>query len=369
MGSFAVMPVGDLLDYLSKRKATGALTCERGTAKKSLTLRDGVAIGAASNDPREYLGQLLINFGHLNEEQLTKAFQTQEETKIFLGRVLVMVGLLAEETIRDTLAIKIRETILDTFLWDQGVFAFDTTIIETKDDGLQAAVPLEDIVREAEFRGTVWNAVRAHFPTGAAQLIIDEKAAGAVDPASIDGRLLSLAREGLSIDEIGLALHATDFHLYQRIYALNQKEVVTAAATATTAQLGQVGGTTGPGEIVERGRAFLADAHFAEAEVVGQRAMEMAPGLETARTLVSDAQRGLLGQLRQELLTEKKVPVPRLAKPQIAALSLTPAEKYLLARCNGARDLRQIVQISPLSELEILKTFKRFLESAIVELR
>ena len=35
-------------------------------------------MSAASNDPREYLGQLLINFGHIGEEDLAKAFRTQQ---------------------------------------------------------------------------------------------------------------------------------------------------------------------------------------------------------------------------------------------------------------------------------------------------
>ncbi len=85
MGSFAVLPLPDLVEMLARRQMTGSLTCERGTVRKTLFVREGAAVGAASNDPREYLGQLLINFGHLDEEQLTKAFRTQEETKIRLG--------------------------------------------------------------------------------------------------------------------------------------------------------------------------------------------------------------------------------------------------------------------------------------------
>ena len=76
MGSFSVLPLAELVDLLDRRKMTGTLACERGSVRKSIHLRDGIAVGAASNDPREYLGQLLMNFGHITEEQLTKAFET-----------------------------------------------------------------------------------------------------------------------------------------------------------------------------------------------------------------------------------------------------------------------------------------------------
>ena len=99
MGSFQVMPLQDLVEFVARRQFSGALTCERGAVRKTIHLHLGAAVGAASNDPREFLGQLLINFGRLTEEQLSKAFQTQEETKVRLGKVLVMVGLVPPEVI------------------------------------------------------------------------------------------------------------------------------------------------------------------------------------------------------------------------------------------------------------------------------
>src|SRR5919206_462139 len=175
MGTFALMPLAELVAFLARRRASGSVTCERGTVRKSVHFIDGVAVSAASNDPREYLGQLLVNFGHIDEEGLAKAFRTQQETKIRLGRVLAMVGAVTPEVIRETLAIKIRETILDAFVWDSGFFRVDEAAPPAPDE-LDARVPLEEIAREAEFRATAWEAFRAQFPTGAATLVVhDEK--------------------------------------------------------------------------------------------------------------------------------------------------------------------------------------------------
>ncbi len=367
MGSFAVLPLPDLLDLVGRRQLAGSLTCERGTVRKTLLVSAGTAVGAASNDPREYLGQLLINFGHITEEQLQKAFQTQEETRVRLGKVLTMVGLVTPETVREVLAIKIRETILDVFLWDSGLFSFDDTPPAAVDD-LDAAVPIGDIAREAEFRATAWNAFRGEFPSGAAALLVDEaRVAPGLDRATVDGRLLGLARDGKTIDEIGLALHATDFHLYQRLYALARQGVLKAAPLrgSVVAALEEA---VASAELLEQARGLLGEGRAGEAEAVAARAVELAPGAEAARSLLAEAEQQLSRRLRAELLDPPRVPRLRIQPAGIAALRLSSADKYLLSRCDGRRTVRQLVQIAPLRELEVLKAVRRFADAEVVEL-
>lgn len=366
MGTFAVLPLGDLVELLARRRVTGQLTCERGTVRKTVHLRDGAAVEVASNDPREFLGQLLINFGHLSEDQLSKAFQTQEETKIRLGKVLVLVGLVSEATIREVLGIKIRETLLDIFLWDSGVFTYDDGPVAPV-DALDAEVSLADVAREAEFRGTAWSAFRAQFPTGAAPLEVDEaKVAPDLAPGTVDGRLLALAREGKTIDEIGLALHATDFHLYQRLYALARQGVVRAAAIAVAAATASE--PVAPADLLDRARGLLADGRADDAALVAARAVELAPGSDTARALLAEAERVLGEKLEAELLRPPRI--PRLTVPQheLARLPLSSADKYLLSRCDGERTVRDLARIAPLRELDVLKAVRRFAESGVVEL-
>ncbi|HEX9053004.1 MAG TPA: DUF4388 domain-containing protein [Anaeromyxobacter sp.] len=369
LGSFAVLPLPELVEILARRRMTGSLTCERGTVRKTLHLREGSAVGAASNDPREYLGQLLVNFGHLDEEQLTKAFRTQEETKIRLGKVLTLVGIVPAETVREVLAIKIRETLLDVFLWEAGLFTFDDEPPAGIDE-LDATVPLADIVREAEFRATAWSAFRGEFPTGAAALEVDDaKLPGGAAPGTVDGRLLALARDGRTIDEIGLALHATDFHLYQRLYALARQGVVRAApCPAAPPAAPAAAGTVAPADLLDRARRLLAEGRALEAEREAAQAVELAPGSGDARSVLLEAERNLEARLRGELLEPPRRPRLRVPPQRIAALAISAADKYLLARCDGARDVRQLVQVAPLRELDVLKAIRRFADAELVEL-
>jgi len=320
MGTFAIMPLEHVIDFLARRKATGSLTCERGSVRKSIQLLEGDAIGASSTDPREYLGQLLLNFGHVTEEQLSKAFETQQATKVRLGKVLSMVGVVPAEVIRDTLALQTRETLLDAYLWDSGTFHVDD---EAPPEAVQIEirVPLQEIAREAEFRQTAWRAFRAQFPAGTAILRVDESRVPATLPAgSVDERLLGFAREGRTIDEIGLALHATDFHLYQRLYALNRQGIVTASSPPA-------------GEVVPDG------------------AVDAAP----------------IEQLRAALLDPPRTLRLRISQRDITLMRLAAPEKYLLGRCDGHRTVRDIVQLAPLTEEDVLRALQRFVDTRLVE--
>jgi hypothetical protein len=364
MGSFAVLPLPDLVELLGRRRLTGTLSCERGTVRKSVHLRDGAAVGAASNDPREFLGQLLINFGHIDEEQLAKAFQTQEETRVRLGKVLTMVGLVAPERVKEALAIKIRETLLDVFLWDSGVFVFDDGPIPVVDE-LDAEVALADVVREAEFRATAWSAFRGEFPTGNAALEVDEaKVPPGAGPDTVDGKLLALAREGKTVDEIGLALHATDFHLYQRLYALARQGVLRAAAPprAATATPDE---PVAAADLAARARDLLAGGRVEDAERLAAKAVELAPASQPARDALAEAERVLLERLRREL-APASAPRSRLGRPELARARLAAADRWLLSRCDGRRTVQDLARTAPQGELEVLKALRRFTGSDLV---
>lgn len=368
MGTFQMMPLHELVEFAARRRLTGALTCERGAVRKSIHLRRGEAVGAASNDPREFLGQLLINFGRLTEEQLSKAFQTQEETKVRLGKVLVMVGLVTPEAVREVLAIKIRETLLDAFTWDSGVFYLDDEPPPPGDD-FDATVALPEVLKEAEFRATAWQAFRSQFPSGAASLLIDEaRIPASAREDTVDGKLLMLAVEGKTIDEIGLALHAIDFHLYQRLYALAQQGVV-APAPAGAPPAEAPGEAVAAADLAERARALLAAGRIEEAEEAAARAADLAPALEPAGAVLRDAQQLLAAELSARLSGAGQVPALTVPPGEVARLRLSAAEKYLLSRCDGVRPLARILQVAPLRELEALKAFRRFVDARIVELR
>jgi hypothetical protein len=372
------MSLKDVVSHLGNRRVSGTLRVHRGGVFKELTIQEGSVVSASSNQPREYLGQFLINMGHLTEDQLGRAFESQRETDIRLGKVLVMNGMVPEATVQSTLSLKFREMLLDAFQWPDGEFQFEALEETTPSaEGLDVRVELLDIHREGEFRETAWQAIRAVFPSGKARLTVDErKLPDPRQPGSLDERIATLIKDGLTIDEMALALHASDFHLYQRLYALYRREAVKVRDEAATAEPSrdkplpspQIIGSESPvDEILSAARMFLDKCNFRDAEVLARRAHEMVPSPEVAE-LLKHAETGLQESLRLVLMDPPQVPTLLVPPAKLKTMPLSAPERYLLSRIDGKRDVAAIIHVSPLHELDALKYFQSFVDSGFVKL-
>jgi hypothetical protein len=120
---------------------------------------------------------------------------------------------------------------------------------------------------------------------------------------------------------------------------------------------------------VDRARGLLAEGRTGDAELLAARAVELAPGSDAARSLLEEAERVLQEKLAAELLAPPRTPRLRIPAHEVARLRLSSADKYLLSRCDGRRDVRQLALVAPLRELEVLKAIRRFADSELVELR
>lgn len=378
-GDLPTMPLKDLVVYLGNRRATGSLKVERGEVRKQWVLRDGQVICASSNQPREYFGQFLITMGHVTEAQLEKAFGTQAQTRVFLGKVLVTMGVVQEATARSTLSHKFREMMLDAFHWREGEFTFEASDTAPEIAGLDVEVDLMDIHREGEFRETAWEAIRAVFPSGGVRLSVDERKLPERKPGSMDERIVQLIQDGLSIDGLARALHATDFFLYQRLYALYRLDAVKVSDEApvpvTSAVIeeekpedtGVIGSESSSDEVLQAAQLFIDAGNVRDGEALARQAHEMSPSPRSA-ALLKTAQEKLLKELRRELLDASKVPALQVAPAHLKTLQLTAPERYLLSRVDGRRDIAAIVNVSPLQELDALKFFHGFVDMGLVKL-
>jgi hypothetical protein len=381
-GSLQIMPMADLALYLGNRKLTGTLSIADAGQKKTASLVEGMVVSSSSNDPREYFSQFLINFGYLSEDQLTRAIKQQGEAKSSLGKVLLQSGLVTEEKLRTVLQIKARETLLATFRWSAGEFSFDTAAPSPPADQVAGEVPLLDIHREGEFRETAWQAIRQVFPDGGVTIRLDEaklqrESSGA---GSMDAKLFEAARDGQTIEEMVFSLHTTDFHLYQRLYALYRQGALapgpaklkrpSTAPGITEPTSGDVIGEETPLEgLLSHAREFVTAGQFAEAELLIRHVLDLAPNDARAADLLRDAEAGLHGTLAGQLLHPPRIPELAVEPGRLRGGDLSPPEKYLLSRVDGKRDIRGIIAVAPLKELEALKYFQRFVEAGLVRLR
>ena len=123
-GDLATMGLEDIFQCLAVGNKTGVLELKGFLHTKRVYFGEGRVTGVWSSDPREYLGQYLLAYNRITEEQLLEALATQEDENQLLGRILVNKQLISESEIRKIVHMRVEETVYDTFLWDMGTFEF-----------------------------------------------------------------------------------------------------------------------------------------------------------------------------------------------------------------------------------------------------
>jgi uncharacterized protein DUF4388 len=127
-GRLAAFPMGDLLQWAKNERCTGALVVRRSEREKRVYFHAGEVVGCLSNDPAEFYGQHLVVSGHLGTDQLLQALTHCATREVRLGAALRELGLLSAAAIQQTLRRQIEELVCDLFLWERGVFYFQSEL-------------------------------------------------------------------------------------------------------------------------------------------------------------------------------------------------------------------------------------------------
>src|SRR5918996_4838956 len=123
-GTLKTMSLPDLLQFLAAGRKSGTLKFDQGKITKQVYFKNGMIVGSKSNDPREYLGQVLLHYGKVDEIQLKIARELQRTSGAKLGEVLVEQGFLTEDEVLAILKTRTLDAIYDLFVWTEGDFEF-----------------------------------------------------------------------------------------------------------------------------------------------------------------------------------------------------------------------------------------------------
>ena len=66
---------------------------------------------------------------------------------------------------------------------------------------------------------------------------------------------------------------------------------------------------------------------------------------------------------------QKLVQVLRIPVGQLESQQLSPEEFFLISRIDGSWDVKSIIQVSPLREVDALKTLRRMKDQGLIVLR
>ena len=123
-GSLLETDLPRILHNLYSLRATGLLHLENNKVKKVVYIRNGYPIFVRSNLVREFLGQMLVRTGHLDNETLEKSLEIAKQNNQRHGMALIEMGLITPHQLNDILRSQVLEKLLDTFSWQGGSYRF-----------------------------------------------------------------------------------------------------------------------------------------------------------------------------------------------------------------------------------------------------
>ena len=360
-GELEVLPLAELVPLLASCDATGTLTVERGARKRTFEIIHGQVVSAASTDPREYLGQFLVDHGLLTGSAAASAFWFQEATHVMLGRLLPMRGLLDEARVREALTMRIRETFLDCYRWMHGAVRF-VPAEQLQPKWVEVKVRLTDLDRDARARQKEWHEIAQLFPSTEVKLALTPpetpRQRGALQPG--EEEILELARKGSTVAAVLAAFRDGEYAGYRRLMGLVKKGHLAPDRASLTLPSRDTRG------LLEAARELLEAGQPAEAWAYAALLVDRGPSKAAAR-LMKDAELALALKLADSLLNLEGTPRLRVGSRELARLDLPPSELYLLMRLSATRSLREAVRNAPMGELEALKAMERFVENGIIE--
>jgi uncharacterized protein DUF4388 len=121
-GTLAEHDLAHIVQWLYEKRRTGVLALTSGDLKKSLTVQEGRIVFAASSNPDERLGEMLLQRGRLTLRQFADASAAIGPGRR-LGTVLVAMGVLEPSELADVISDHTREIACSAFLWDEGHFS------------------------------------------------------------------------------------------------------------------------------------------------------------------------------------------------------------------------------------------------------
>jgi hypothetical protein len=93
------------------------------------------------------------------------------------------------------------------------------------------------------------------------------------------------------------------------------------------------------------------------------------PDDDSLRKLTAEAEAAFIDKAYRHYVPGDRVPAVLKPVEDLEAQNLSPTEFFLLSRIDGTWDVKSIIQIAPLREVEALLTLKRLREKGVIELR
>lgn len=397
-GSLNMMSVSDLLQFLAVGRKTGLLKFSQGKVVKGIYFEDGTIIGSGTNDPREYLGQVLIHYGKIDEAQLQAAMEEQRrgitssevsvpatvegaKSKVKgttdtavksasprrLGQILVDQGVLTEEDVRQVLEIRTLEIIYDLFIWKEGHFEF--CVEDPKPaDFTRVNVGPTKVIMEGVYRADELARFRTLIPSDRTVMELAAGWTSSLGLGKTTRQLLYFLEKRMSVAEICYSMHASPFEVYAQLYDLVQKGLahVSGELPATPDPVNELPDLPGEtADLLLRAREEMTKNEAENALAIIHSVLRHEPNNAAAHSLLLEAEKLFVKQVYTEI-PAAGVPTIVIQPGELAKKEIEPQEGFVLSRINGEWDIQSILSICPFREADSLRMIKKLWDQGII---
>jgi hypothetical protein len=370
-GTLKTMSLTDLLQFLAAGRKTGTLQFDLGKITKQVYFQNGLIVGSKSNDPREYLGQVLLHYGMVDETQLQIAREAQRTSGAKLGEALVENGFLTESEVLYVLKTRTLDAIYDLFVWTEGQFEFfdDESI---PDDLILIEVEPTTVIMEGIYRIDELARYRTLVPSDRSILELKAGWTSSLNLGKEFRLIFYFIEKRMSVAEICYHMHASAFHVYGQLYELISKGLAGVAGELPEAPSVTTSGAEDfPESTTEL--VWAAQRKIKEdpesALVMIQRALAEEPKNAEAQKLLPEAEDALIKHIyATSELEPTSVPILRVSPSDLTTQQLDPQEGFIVSRINGAWDIQSILSICPFREADCLLMIKRLVDRGVVGL-
>jgi hypothetical protein len=116
-------------------------------------------------------------------------------------------------------------------------------------------------------------------------------------------------------------------------------------------------------------RQLMAEGQFEPALDILDGLYREHPNDDSLRRLTAEAEAAFVDKAYRHYLPPDKVPVLTVPMESLESAQLSPPDFFLLSRIDGSWDVKSIIQIAPLREIDALRTLKRMRENGTIKLQ
>jgi hypothetical protein len=378
-GSLSTMSVSDLLQFLAVSRKTGLLKFSQQKVLKGIYFENGIIVGSSTNDPKEYLGQVLIHYGKIDEAQLQAAMEIQRgeaavqspKSKVQrprrLGQILVADGILAEAQVSQLLEVRTLDIIYDLFLWKEGHFEFGSDD-PLPPDFTRVHVEASRVVMEGIHRADEMARYRTLIPSDRTLLELGAGWTSSLPAGKATRQLLYFLEKRMSVAEICYNMHSSAFEVYAQLYELVKDGVVHVVGELPevpdpVSQMPDL--PDAAADLLLLARSELNNDEPEKALSIIHTVLGRDPKNTAAHTLLAEAERKFIDRVYSEM-SANGVPKVLIQLEELGNKEIGPQEGFVLSRINGEWDIQSILSICPFREADSLSLIKKLWDNGII---